>query len=391
MRVLFVIDGLGQGGAERSLAELVPALTRANIEVVVAFFYRREGSLESVFRAQGTRLHFLPQKGFLRRVTALRRLIRTVRPDIIHTALFESDMIGRLASVGQNAVVMSSLVNTPYDPIRLQNSDVAAPKLWAVRFVDSWTARHLTTCFHAISEPVKKAAVETLRLQPERITVIERGRSGRFDRPDAERRPLARQKFGLAESDEVIVNVARQEYQKGQRYLFEAMVEVARRRPNAVLLLAGRCGRQTEALWDLHRALNLGDRVRILGHRDDVPDLLAAADVFVFPSLYEGLGGALIEAMGLGLPVVASKIPAIESVVEEGRNALLVERAAVGPLADAIVQLLGDRARARAFGNRSREIFEERFTLDRCAARMVEFYSRLAGRGPERIPASATT
>ena len=379
LKILFVIDGLGPGGAERSLLEILPRLAGANIESTVAFFYRREESLEALFREQGADLRFLPQQGVVHRVAALRRLIRTERPDVVHTALFESDVIGRLASIGQNTVVVSSLVNTPYDPIRLQNCDVNMVKLWAVRVIDASTARYLTTHFHAVSEPVKAAAVKTLHLPADRITVIERGRNGRFGLPSPERRKQARLKLGLKDSDEVIINVGRQEYQKGQRYLLEAMEGVARRRPLSLLLIAGRRGRQSENLEEIQQRIALNGRVRLLGYREDVPDLLACADLFVFPSLYEGLGGALIEAMALGLPIVASRVPAIESVVEEGKNALLVERASVVPLADAITDLLTDRERARAFGCRSRTIFEERFTLDRCAARMIELYRRLTG------------
>jgi glycosyltransferase involved in cell wall biosynthesis len=89
--------------------------------------------------------------------------------------------------------------------------------------------------------------------------------------------------------------------------------------------------------------------------------------------------------MAMGLPIVASRIPAIEATVEEGRNAMLVERASVAPLASAIVDVLADRDKMRAFGRRSREIFERRFTLDKCAARMVQLYRDLAARHDGRI------
>ena len=135
----------------------------------------------------------------------------------------------------------------------------------------------------------------------------------------------------------------------------------------------------------------MNGHIHLLGYREDVPELLAAADLFAFPSLYEGLGGALLEAMAAQLPIVATKLPAIECVVEDGRNALLIERATVAPLATAIVDLLTDREKAGAFGRRSREIFEERFTLDRCGARMVEFYRQVAGRsnGPSAAPGTS--
>ena len=122
------------------------------------------------------------------------------------------------------------------------------------------------------------------------------------------------------------------------------------------------------------------------GHRDDAPEILAAADVFVFPSLYEGLGGSLIEAMALGLPIVASDLPAIREVVEPDRNAVLVPPGSPSELASAVEPLLGDEPRRKAMGARSRQIFEERFTLERSASRMIELFERVAAGG--RRPAA---
>ena len=391
LKVLFVIEGLGHGGAERSLAEIVPCLVRAGVEPVVAYFKKHEKSLEALLDEQGATLHFLQQRGILRDVLAVRRLIQIERPDVVHTTLFRADLVGRLACVGKDVAVVSSLVNTNYDRVRLQNRDINPRKLWAVRQIDAWTARHLTTQLHAVTEPVKAAAVEALGISPSRITVIERGRGDRFSSPSAQERARARQKLGLKDSDEVILTIGRQAYQKGHRYLFQAMADVSRRRPHAILLLAGSRDRHSELLEEIRDREKLKGCIRLLGHRDDVPDLLAAADLFVFPSLYEGAAGALLEAMATGLPIVASRIPTIESAVEEGRNALLVERMQTAPLAAAIVDLLADSAMASRFGRRSREIFEERFTLARCAGRMVEFYCRLARAGRDKLATRAVS
>ena len=105
---------------------------------------------------------------------------------------------------------------------------------------------------------------------------------------------------------------------------------------------------------------------------------MAAADLFVFPSLYEGLGCALIEAMALRLPIVASDIPVLHEVVEKGQNALLVQPASPVKLARAIETLLNDEDRTSEFGRRSREIFEERFTLEQSTQRMIELYHKIA-------------
>jgi glycosyltransferase involved in cell wall biosynthesis len=124
----------------------------------------------------------------------------------------------------------------------------------------------------------------------------------------------------------------------------------------------------------------MNQRVHLLGHRDDLPEVLAAADIFVFPSLFEGLGGVLIEAMALGLPIVASDLPAIREVVEEGGNALLVPHSDPGALAVAIDRMLGDDAMRKSFAARGRKIFNERFTLERSTQGMLDLYRKLGVR-----------
>jgi glycosyltransferase involved in cell wall biosynthesis len=210
--------------------------------------------------------------------------------------------------------------------------------------------------------------------------VVERGRDGsRFTPVSGEERLSARRALGIAPDSEVIVTLGRQEEQKGHRYLLEAIASMRSRRPRLVALFAGRSGEVSAQLEAQRTSLGLEGVVRFLGFRDDVGELLAATDVFVFPSLWEGLGGSLIEAMARALPIVASDIDAVREVVEDGRSATLVPPASPERLAAAVEALLGDPQRLRTFGVRGREIFEERFTLDRTTERMADLYRKVAG------------
>jgi glycosyltransferase involved in cell wall biosynthesis len=380
VRVLFCIDSLAGGGTERSLAELLPLLRERGVEPVVACLKRAGGEIEAaVSAAFGVR--FLHARGRARRALELRAVLAEERPEVLHTLLFEADVLGRLAAAGGPAAVLTSLVNATYDPSRLADPRISRVKLEAARRVDGWTARHLTDRFHAVSDDVARAAVAALGIPAARITVIERGRDRtRLGEPGPERRRAARAALGLSDGDEVVVSIGRQEFQKGQRHLVEA-VRLLGERQRLVLLVAGRAGQASAELNGL-----AGERTRLLGHRDDVPELLAAADVFALPSLYEGQSGALIEAMALGLPVVASDIAAVRSMVEPERNALLVPPGHAGALAQAIAALLDDPGRREAFGVRGRELFEERYGLERSADRFAELYERV--RAARRSPGS---
>ncbi len=149
-------------------------------------------------------------------------------------------------------------------------------------------------------------------------------------------------------------------------------------------MIAGREGHASAALGDQIARLGLDDRVRLLGHRPDVAEVLSAADLFVFPSVYEGLGGALIEALALGLPIVASDLPALREVVRPGENADLVSPTDSAALAAAVVALLDDPARRQAYGARSRQLFEDGFDADRAADDVVTLLAGSPGRRAER-------
>lgn len=381
MKVLYVITSLGAGGAERSLAEMLPVLRENGVEPVVLSLYARVEGFEQEVRDAGFETRVVRGRHLASRVLEARALLRAERPAIVHTTLFDADLVGRLAAARAEVAVVTSLVNTSYDEVRLHDPNVPAWKLRAVQAVEGWTARHLTDHFHAVSQAVKDSAVRALRIPAEQVTVIPRGRdTRRLGAPGEERRRRARVTLGLAPDDLVLVTVGRQEFQKGQRFLLEAVETLSDRHLRLLVLLAGREGHESANLRVLAARPALRGRVRLLGFREDIPEILAAGDLFVFPSLYEGLGGAVVEAMALGLPVIVSDLPALREVVEEGGNALLVPPEDVQALAGAIDSLLGDPARRQSFGARSRVLFREAFSLERAAKQMLDLYRRVAPR-----------
>lgn len=381
MRVLHLINGLGAGGAERSLAELLTIYESLGIESSIACLHRTTEGVEDAVLSGTATVRFLPATGLPSRILAVRRILREFRPAVLHTTLFEADILGRLAAVRTRLPVLTSLVNTSYDSARLRDTNIDARKLAVVREIDGLTARRLTSHFHAVTEAVKVSAVDALRIDPANVSVVERGRDPeRLGRPSPARRAEVRERLGIHPDAEVVLSVGRQEQQKDHVTLLAAAQRLVSR-PRFLLLHAGRNGHATPAIHRLCASPELQGRVRLLGHRDDIPDLLAAADIFAFPSLYEGIGGAMIEAMALSLPIVATSFPGVEEVVEAGGNADLVPIGDPDALAHVISSLLDDKDRAAIYGRRSLARFEERFTLERSAKRMVELYEQVAGAG----------
>jgi glycosyltransferase involved in cell wall biosynthesis len=379
LRVASVITSLGGGGTERSTALLLPELRSFGIDPVAVTLTRVAAGEEDRLVASGVPVVEIQSTNIVGRVRELRRFLRGFRPDVVHTAVFDADIAGRLAAVGLGIPVMSSLVNTSYDPVRLEDPRIRRHRLALVRWADGWTARHLTDHFHAVSSGVAAANIEHLRIDPSRITIVERGRDLSEFRPATERaRWRAREELGVAGDAEVVATVGRQEFQKGHVDLVLATRDLVRSRPKLQVLIAGREGGASEAIRQVISENDLGRHVRMLGARADVTTILNAADIFALPSRYEGTAGAALEAMASGLPIVASELRGLEGIVVDGQTALLVPRGSPTRLAEGIDWLLEHVAVGRRLGANARVEALNRFGLDRSVAGMATLYRELA-------------
>ncbi|WP_432430671.1 glycosyltransferase [Salinilacustrithrix flava] len=386
-----MIDALGLGGgAEHSMASALPLLRVHHVDSVVRCIHPREGGLQAELVSQGFDVQVLPGRSWLARARALRREVRRLSPDVVHATLLHSCLLARLSLVGTGVARVDSLVNTSYDPVRREVLGIPAWKLQVFKMLDGITARHLGGHFHAITETVRAEAIDVLGIPSERVTVIGRGRSGTLlGSRTPERRHEVRSALGLAPDAAVVVAVGRQDAQKAHDLLIRAFDRVVRDHPDAHLLVAGRPGDATDKLNAALRKSSSRAQVHLLGHRSDVPDLFAAADVFAFPSLYEGLGCSLIEAMALATPIVGSDAPAIAEVLGHGRYGTVVPRHDEAALAEAISALLDDAPRREAMGERARQRFLERYELDQVVEATADLYRKVAadGGGPTTHPA----
>lgn len=376
MKVLHVIDSLGLGGgAEHSLVQMLPLLAERGVESSVACIRPRVGGLQADLVAAGCSVTVLEGSRLASHVRSLRRLVQVVQPDLVHATLFESCLTTRLALLGTGTPSLNSLVNLAYDPVRLADQGAPGWKRAVVQRVDRITARRGATRIHALTDAVAREAIDVLGIDPQRVHVVPRGRSSATLGPvTPERRSVTR--AGLAAPDDalVVLSVGRQDHQKAQLLLVEAFAQVLRTNPGAILWIAGRAGTATPHIERTITDHGIGDAVRLLGHRTDVPDLMVAADVFAFPSMYEGLGCSLVEAMALDLVIVGSDAPAIAEVLDDGACGIVVPRGDRGALASAVERLLGDPSLRATLRRAAGERFRARFELDQVADDMVEVY-----------------
>lgn len=379
LRIVYLIDSLGAGGAERSTAMLLPLLRTRGADVsVVTLYTAAEGSEDST-RAAGIPVTVLSAGGFVARVRALRRILRDTEPDILHTALFSADQVGRLAAVGLNTRVVSSFVNVPRIRAGAAGGGPAHWKIALVNLVDAITCHLFVDRFHAVTPGVASLHERAYRLSRSRISVVERGRpAAELGERTAERRGRVRSALGYTDETPMVIAAGRLEHQKAHVDLISAMRVVAREVPNAVLLIAGREGSASLAVRsELEADPTLAEHVRLLGNRDDVPDLLAAADVMALPSRFEGTAGIALEAMAVGTPIVSTRLEGMVGILVHERNSLIVEVGDIQAMASAITRVLSEPELGERLASQARENFLERFTLDRSADRMLAMYTEL--------------
>ena len=378
MRVLYLIDTLEVGGTERSLLEIARHF-RA-VEVTVCHVYRG-GTLRPAYEAAGIQVVSPDLTGPYKigaAVRAVRQIVRKRRPDLIHAHLFRAGLVGRIVGKLEGLPVIDSFVSDSYGDSRLADISLQRrAKLAAVQALDALTARWVAH-FTANSNAVAQTNARALRVRPSKISVIHRGRDPRpFELDvtspailfDADSQPLR---------SPIFLNVGRLLQSKGQADLLCAFAIVRERAPDANLVIAGEGAFRTE-LEGLRASLGLQDQVYLLGQRADIPALLAAADVFVFPSHFEGHSGALLEAMFAQKPIVATDIPENRESVEHGKTALLVPSRCPEALAEAMMQMLVETDQANQLASRARVIALERFDIRRIAEQQETLYQSILG------------
>ncbi|CAI4032268.1 Glycosyltransferase family 4 protein [Nitrospira tepida] len=284
----------------------------------------------------------------LKSLWALLCLFRRTKPAIVHTHTSKAGALGRIAAWLASVPV---IVHTPHGHVFYGH--FSRPVSWLFLQIERILAL-VTTHFIALTTAERDDHVVRMVGRAEDWSVIPSGIDlARFRsvEPRPDRRPVL---FHCPVDSILVGTVGWLTEVKGHRRLIEAFARLAPSRPSLFLVIIG-TGELHDDLAALASRLDIGDRVRFLGHRHDIAECLAALDLFVFPSQNEGMGRALIEAMAAALPVVATNVGGIPGIIEQGRTGLLVPPGDSPALAAAMAELLDDPVRAQAMGQAARE------------------------------------
>lgn len=376
--MLIVTKRLDRGGAERHIATISPALRDRGIAVEV-FVLERGGALESGLAAEGVPVSGIARsaRGFTHLVSAaftLAASLHSRRFDAVHFFLPEAYLLGSVAAfvARQPMRIMSrrSLGHYQRNHPFLARTERELHRLTSVLLGNS----------NAVVDEIAQEAGRR-----DKIGLIYNG-VAIPQLPTQAIRQNARAKLAIPDSTFVIVTVANLISYKGYQDLLAALASIASLLPKPWKLIA--VGRDEGIGTELKRyasAHGLSENILWLGERDDVPDILSAADVFTLASHQEGFSNALIEAMAHGLPVVATAIGGNPDAVADSRTGMLVGVRQPAQLAAAILKLALDPSLRQSYGAAARARVQGLFSLEACVTRYENLYRGLSRVGRDSV------
>jgi glycosyltransferase involved in cell wall biosynthesis len=381
LRILHAIESLGRGGAERQLVSLVSNTTRSRFEHVVCHL-RPENDFAEEIRRAGCRVVGLNTAGkrpWFSAALKLRRIIKAEQPDIIHTWLYDATISARLAHLLKPTMpLVTSLQNADYEGETIQAANLRPNKVNLLRWIDKVTSRWANPAFVACSHFAKRSAMNNLGIPESSIHVIYNSVDPVTLRGGADESRALRCSLNIPEDGFVYLNVGRLDPQKGQACLLRAFQQVSSQLKNVYLVIVG-AGPLDSDLRKLAHDLGISSQVRLPGIRADIGGCLEMANVFVFPSMFEGLPLALVEAMFKGLPCVVSRLETLLEVVGNS-NALLTAPGCEEELAAAMAKLHADPALRRALAAQAQRDATERFNMETTIPQWEAFYTQIVKR-----------
>jgi glycosyltransferase involved in cell wall biosynthesis len=365
MRILLLSTSMGMGGADQQILILARAMRARNHQVrIIALAPLGQMGVEA--RDEGIPTESLELRRSimdLPRIFRLVRILREWRPDVLHSHMLHANLLARaLRPLAQ----VPALVST----IHSINDGGALPRA-AYRFSSGMVDRVTIISRLAAERYVASRAVpaDLLEVVPNAVD------TERFRRLPGAGAALRRE-LGLAD-DFVWIAVGRFEEAKDYPTMIRAFTRVAAERPRSRLLLVGK-GSLRDDVDQLVRAGGLEGRVHFLGVRRDVPELMSAADGYLLSSAWEGMPVVLLEAAGVELPIVATRVGGVAEVVEDGKTGFLVAPGDPEALARAMLRLQGLEPEARvAMGAQARAFVEQHYSTGQIMEKWDRLYARL--------------
>lgn len=368
VRAAYMINALRVGGAEKLVVTFAQALQMRGDQLTIITLRENQTAVKSEAQAFGARVVEFSNRKVLspRRLWQVYRFLDAENFDVLHTHLSMANIVGGICGGFAGIPVFTSLHNTT---MATEDHPVYRP-------LETFLLRRASAQVIAVGWETAKA--HQSRLGDKEIIVIPNAVPPNPGLTPQQRKALRIELAGDPQRA-LLIAVSRLEPQKGLHDLLRAFSILRRGHPEARLVIAGK-GSLHNALQSDIQELGLTGKARLLGSRSDVPQLLAAADVYVSASHWEGLPVAVLEAMAAGLPVAATAVGDVPRVVVDGMG-LLVPPHHPEQLAQALVQLLSNSAQAKAYGERARTHIESNYSMHAWADRLLDLYEKASQQG----------
>jgi len=363
LTVLHTESSNGWGGQENRILKESLGLKKIGVRVLIAC---QPGSMLAERGTEaGIEVKKIEMKSSISifAIAALLKIIRNENINIVCTHSGKDSMLGAIAGRLSNM-----------KPVIVRTRHLALPITSKITY--SLLPHKVVT----VSEYVRRYLIEEKGIAADKVVSIPTGIDIERFNPDVVS-AVPREELGIAADAQIVGTVAILRRKKGHHILLDAIPMVLREFPKTVFLFAGD-GPQRKNIEERISELGIGNNVKLIGLRNDIPEILKTIDLFVLPTLQEALGTSFIESMAMGKPVVGTKAGGVPEVVKDGISGILVEPENPAALAGAIISLLRNRERMRQMGDAGRKIVEENYSIDVMVKRLYDFYNFLvAGAG----------
>jgi glycosyltransferase involved in cell wall biosynthesis len=368
MKILHIISSGGMYGAEAVILNLSRALNQGPHRSVIGVFSNTSKpnlQLHEAALEQGIESFLIPCSGQLDRttLTSIRGLVATTKADIIHAHGYKADIYAYFALRGQPLPLVSTC-HTWYDNDLLVSLYGMADR----RVLQSYAA------VVAVSDEVKQRLLKA-GVKPDRIHLV---RNGIDLRPFDNAHPSLRNK-ATPDSPYLVGLIGRLANEKGVDIFLRAAARVLTKLPATKFVIIGE-GPDRDKLEALSAELNLQNSVKFLGRRDDMPSVYASLDLMVSSSRQEGLPIAILEGMASRLPLIATAVGDVPTVIIDGQTGILVPSEDVETLASAIIKLLQDQPQRNRLATAARHHIEQEYSAQRMMADYLHVYQKASSR-----------
>jgi len=385
IKVAHVITRFDKGGSAENTFLSVRGLDNGKYDVLLIRGLARESCMSDQEAAaveinlaeaekSGVRILSLPELvrnidplSDLKAFFALINILKREKPDIVHTHTSKAGILGRWAAFFAKVPI---IIHTPHGHVFWGYFNRWKTSLFI--FIERLTAR-VTDRIITLTEQEKRDHLRFAIATEGKFTVIHSGVDlSKFSDATADAFEM-KKKLGIPEEAFVVGTVGRLTPVKGHKYLLEAAAKVVQEKTNTFFVFLGD-GELLNELTEMVSTLGINDHVKFLGWRPDVADVMSTFDVFVLPSLNEGMGKVLIEAMAMGKPIIASDVGGIPDLVRSGENGLLVPPADSDALFNAIQSLYQNSLKGEKMGSKGRKMASE-FNYINMINKIDELYS----------------